>query len=157
MSINVRSISPDTDGVNTLITLSETYMSTLYPAESNHFEPLDSFKLPNAFFVGGFIDEQLLAIGAFKIMQNNGVYGEIKRVFVHPDARGKGLAKAIMQTLENESLNRGVTVVRLETGTHQPEALRLYDALNYHYREPFGVYQVDPLSVFMEKQLVSKS
>jgi putative acetyltransferase len=67
--------------------------------------------------------------------------------------RGKGLSKAIMQTLEAHLQAAGVRLARLETGIHQPEALGLYARLGYVLREPFGAYAQDPLSVFMEKTL----
>jgi putative acetyltransferase len=153
MSSLIRPIPPDHPNALQLIAMSEAYMSALYPAESNHFEPVSSFQLPTAFFIGGFVAEQLLAIGAFKIMDDDGIYGEIKRVFVHPSARGQGLSKAIMATLENELRTRGVSLARLETGISQPEALGLYQAIGYVLRPPFGHYKLDPLSVFMEKQL----
>ena len=153
MALHIRAIAPDTPAALELMAMSERYMSALYPAESNHFEPVDSFKLATAFFIGGFEGNTLLAIGAFKIMNDDGLYGEIKRVFVHPDARGKGFSRAIMQTLENELVSRGVFIARLETGISQPEALGLYQAIGYVLREPFGDYKLDPLSVFMEKQL----
>ncbi len=153
MSLIIRPIAPNHPDALTLMAMSEAYMSALYPAESNHFEPISTFNLPNAFFVGGFVAEQLLAVGAFKIMEDDGLYGEIKRVFVHPTARGHGLSKAIMATLENELRARGVVLARLETGISQPEALGLYQSLGYALRPPFGHYQHDPLSVFMEKSL----
>ena len=51
---------------------------------------------------------------------------------------------------------RGMTVLWLETGIHQPEALRLYERAGYVRREPFGSYQPDSLSVFMEKRLLTE-
>ena len=58
-----------------------------------------------------------------------------------------------MQRLEDELRGAGIPLARLETGIRQPEALRLYEGLGYAYREPFGRYRPDPLSVFMEKRL----
>jgi putative acetyltransferase len=59
-----------------------------------------------------------------------------------------------MAVLEGEARAHGLSVVRLETGTRQPEALGLYRALGYTDRGPFGEYPTDdPLSVFMEKLL----
>ena len=59
----------------------------------------------------------------------------------------------IMQYLEAELQQRGISVFRLETGVRQPEALGLYRKLGYVDREPFGAYKPDPLSVFMEKRV----
>jgi len=78
----------------------------------------------------------------------------MKRVFVDPAARGKGVARAIMEALEQDAAKRGVTRMQLETGIKQPEAIALYRKFGYAERGPFGAYQPDPLSLFMEKRLV---
>ena len=81
-------------------------------------------------------------------------YAEIKRVYVTPRGRGLGLAKKIMARLEDEVRAAGLSLARLETGIHQPEALGLYRALGYSDCGPFGDYPADdPNSVFMEKRL----
>ena len=100
-----------------------------------------------------YIGEQLVACGAVKLVQDDTTYGEIKRVFVAEEQRGKRLATAVMQHLEDYLLSIGVRVARLEAGPLHPEALSLYRKLGYTYRGPFGSYRADPLSVFMEKTL----
>lgn len=136
-----------------LMAQSEALMTALYPSESNHFEPAENLRPPHAHFVGLWEGERLMAIGGVKRMANDGEYGEIKRVFVDPAYRGRGLSRLIMAALEGHLRERGVGLARLETGIHQPEALGLYRALGYVERKPFGGYAADPLSVFMEKPL----
>ena len=58
-----------------------------------------------------------------------------------------------MEALEREAAQRGVTLMQLETGIKQPEAIALYRKLGYAERGPFGNYKSDPLSLFMEKRL----
>jgi putative acetyltransferase len=94
-----------------------------------------------------------VACGAVKLLDDDGRYGEIKRLYVLPAQRGKGLARMIMATLEDALRREGYPLARLETGVAQPEALGLYRALGYVERTPFGAYRPDPLSVFMEKRL----
>lgn len=105
-----------------------------------------------AFFVG-YIGSELAACGAAKLFEDDTNYGEIKRVFVDEKQRGKRLATAVMQHLEDHLSNNGVKVIRLEAGPMQPEALSLYRKLGYYERAPFGSYDTDSLSVFMEKIL----
>jgi putative acetyltransferase len=95
----------------------------------------------------------LAACGAVKLVEDDTPYGEIKRVFVEEKYRGKNLATAVMQHLEDHLSSIGVKVVRLEARPMQPEALGLYRKLGYADRGPFGSYRIDPLSVFMEKNL----
>jgi len=136
-----------------LVAKSDQYMSTLYPPESNHAEPLVALVGDDSAFFAGYIGEQLAACGAVKMFEDDTTYGEIKRVFVAEEHRGKRLATAVMQHLEDYLSSIGVSIVRLEAGPLQPEALDLYRKLGYAERGPFGSYRVDPLSVFMEKTL----
>ena len=136
-----------------LLDASDAYLGALYPAESNHLEDVAALQLPNVFFVAALDGERVVGCGAVKILADDGLYGEIKRVFVVPEARGQGLSRRIMDVLERHLVSQGVGLVRLETGTLQPEALGLYRRLGYVLRAPFGHYAPDPLSVFMEKRL----
>lgn len=151
--MDIEYLNPDSPEVQTLLAVSDAYYVNLYPAESNHLESSDDLKKPNVLFVGCRIDGELVASGAAKIMQDDGSFAEIKRVFVVDDHRGKGLSSKVMCFLETELQGRGVSLFRLETGVKQPEALGLYRKLGYLERGPFGSYRADPYSVFMEKQV----
>ncbi len=153
LAITIAPLNPFLPEARHLLNLSDDYMGTLYPAESNHLEGPEVLCQPNVYFIGARHQGELVACGGVKTMDNDGRYGEIKRVFITEAFRGKGLSKLIMQRLELHLRTQGVTLARLETGIHQPEALGLYEKLGYAYRPPFGSYQPDPLSVFMEKQL----
>lgn len=150
-SADIEYLDPDSPEVQAMIAWSDAYYVALYPVESNHLESSNDLKKPNVLFVGCRIDGELVANGAAKMMQDDGNYAEIKRVFVLDDYRGQGLSKRIMQFLESELQNRGVSLFRLETGIKQPEALSLYRKLGYTERGPYGSYRPDPLSVYMEK------
>ncbi len=152
--LEIRRISDlDDPGIVALVARSDEYLSALYPPESNHAEPLEALIGLNSAFFAGYLDRQLAVCGAVKIVEDDPVYAEIKRVFVAERFRGRGLATRMMQYLEDYLLKTGVTTVRLEAGPRQPEALKLYAKLGYSERGPFGSYRPDPLSVFMEKIL----
>ncbi len=136
-----------------LVAKSDEYLSGLYPPESNHAEPLDALVADDAAFFAGYIDNKIVACGGLKVLEEDVRFGEIKRVFVDENHRGKRLALAMMRHLEAYLLENGIPVVRLEAGPLQPEALSLYRRLGYRERGPFGDYRLDPLSVFMEKVL----
>lgn len=153
LAITIAPLNPFLPEARHLLNLSDETMGALYPAESNHLEGPEVLCQPNVYFIGARHEGELVACGGVKIMDNDGRYGEIKRVFITEAFRGKGLSKLIMQRLEMHLRAHAVPLARLETGIHQPEALGLYEKLGYTYRPPFGSYQPDPLSVFMEKQL----
>ena len=149
----IRPLERPTAEAQHFIELSDRYLAGLYPAESNHLEPLQALMRPQALFLGAYRDQTLIGCGAVKFMSDDGTYGEIKRVFVLEPYRRQGISRRIMQALEQQLLERGIRLARLETGIRQPEALALYRALGYWLRPPFGGYREDPLSLFMEKQL----
>ncbi len=148
---DIEHLDPDVAEVQALIAASDAYYDGLYPAESTHLESSADLKRPDVLFIGCRLDGKLVASGAAKIMRDDGVYAEVKRVFVLEQYRGRGLSRRIMLFLETELERRGIRLFRLETGIKQPEALGLYRKLGYRERPPFGGYRVDPLSVFMEK------
>lgn len=151
----IQPVDPRCDGARRLLALSDAYLSSLYPPESNHLESSEALAGPQARFLGACVEDELVACGAVKLMNDDGEYGEIKRVFVLPEHRGRGLARAIMYELENILRRESIALARLETGIAQPEALGLYRALGYRERPPFGAYAPDPLSLFMEKSLAA--
>ncbi|MEJ8648645.1 GNAT family N-acetyltransferase [Streptomyces sp. MS1.AVA.3] len=80
---------------------------------------------------------------------------EIKRMFVVPEARGRGLARQILAALEADARAAGRSRMVLETGTQQPEALELYASSGYALVEKFGLYRTYDESRCMAKSLVA--
>jgi GNAT superfamily N-acetyltransferase len=78
---------------------------------------------------------------------------EIKRMYVAPYARGTGVAGVLLGALEDEARRRGLSVLRLETGTEQPDAIRFYLRHGYHAIESFGAYIGSDISLCYEKTL----
>lgn len=134
-----------------LIAALDRYLSSLYPPESNHFLDLEQLSQPGMRLFIARRDGVALACGALRI--DAGGYGEVKRMYVVPEARGSGLGRAILEHIEAEAARLGLQVLRLETGIHQAEALALYRSAGYVECAPFGDYQPDPLSRFLEKRL----
>lgn len=142
---------PDQPEVVRLIDALDAYQKPLYPAESHHGIDIESLMRPSVVFAvarGG----DGAAIGCGAIVMEGG-WAELKRMYVLPAWRGRGVAGAILRFLEGEARARGAAVARLETGYLQPEALGFYEGAGYSRRGPFGSYGPDPNSVFMEKRL----
>lgn len=143
--------SPRQDDVAGLIQELDAYQASLYPAESNHLLDIDTLAASSIRFFVARGEGEALGCGALRI--DGSGYGEVKRMFVLPKARGLRLGKRILRCIEEQARREGLPCLRLETGIHQPEALALYRAAGYVERGPFGEYEPDPLSVFMEKAL----
>jgi putative acetyltransferase len=73
---------------------------------------------------------------------------------VRPQFRGLGFAKLMLDHLAEYARSRQVALLRLETGIHQTEAMRLYERMGFQSIPPFGTYREDPLSRFYEKRIV---
>jgi putative acetyltransferase len=145
--------TPDQPAVRALLEAGDAYMAALYPPESNHMLDLCALKEPEVTFFVARDDGQVIGCGA---MVNSGDgWAEIKRMFVAPAARGQQVGRKLLQIIEATAAERGVTILRLETGIKQPQALSLYRSAGYRDIGPFGQYALDPLSVFMEKSVVS--
>jgi GNAT superfamily N-acetyltransferase len=78
---------------------------------------------------------------------------EIKRMYVTPAARGRGVARALLARLEAEAAALGYRTVQLETGMRQPEAVLLYRSAGYHRIPGYGQYATDALSLCFAKHL----
>jgi GNAT superfamily N-acetyltransferase len=116
-----------------------------------------------AFFVG-YVDELPVACGGWRARDADPADpevrdgdAEIKRMFVLPAWRGRGLARTMLAALEGSAAAAGRGRAILETGTPQSEAIRLYVAAGYTRIGPFGHYRSSPLSCCYAKPLVSAS
>jgi GNAT superfamily N-acetyltransferase len=78
---------------------------------------------------------------------------ELKRMYVVPGARGRGLGRFVLAELERAARADGYERIRLETGRGQPEAIRLYTSSGYEPIPCWGPYVADPRSVCFEKRL----
>jgi putative acetyltransferase len=142
---------PDQPEVVRLIDELDAYQKPLYPPESHYGIDMDALMQPHVLFAVARSDSGE-AVGCGAAVLNDG-WGEIKRMFVRPALRGRGVAQGIIAFLERSVRERGFALMRLETGVSQPEALRFYENAGYVRRGPFADYPDDPLSVFMEKAL----
>ena len=143
---------PDSEAGAALISELEDYLTPLYPAQSRHgfsVEKLIAEKV--AFFVLRY-KGMPAGCGGVKLFGTE--YGEIKRIFIRQQFRGLGLSTSIMAHLEEYARKRGISILRLETGIYQPEAIGLYEKLGYIRIGPFGEYKEDPLSLYFEKRMV---
>jgi GNAT superfamily N-acetyltransferase len=84
---------------------------------------------PGGCFVALYDDGRAVAGGGVKRL--DGATGEIKRMYVVPDRRGRGLARRLLAELEAAARDLGYARVRLDTGVKQPEARALYTSAGY--------------------------
>ncbi|CAA9526148.1 MAG: hypothetical protein AVDCRST_MAG67-3686 [uncultured Solirubrobacteraceae bacterium] len=109
----------------------------------------DELGLPGGTFVVGFEDGVAVCCGGVKRLPDGAC--EIKRMFVVPDARGRGVARTLLAELERRARELGYAVARLDTGPRQTRAQRMYERAGYVAIENFNANPV--ASFFGEKRL----
>jgi GNAT superfamily N-acetyltransferase len=109
------------------------------------------FLPPAGLFLVAEVDGVPAACGAWRTMPSG--VAEIKRVYVEPAFRRRGLAQVIVASLEAGAARAGYGAVVLNTGREQPEALALYHRLGYRAVPGYGVYACAPGAVFLGKPL----
>lgn len=151
VEVTVEEADPASADARLLVEELDRYLSQLYPAESNHLLSVEALRQPGVTFFVARVAGKVVGCGALVIHPEE--YAELKRLFVLPECRGLGIGYRLLQEREAYARAAGLSLIRLETGISQPEALRLYERAGYQRRGPFGSYGEDPVSVFLEKRL----
>ncbi|MBV9830881.1 MAG: GNAT family N-acetyltransferase [Marmoricola sp.] len=128
----------------------EEYVRRYGGRDETPLDPSYFVRPAGAFFVG-YLDDEPVATGAWRAREDVVVAGtsrtaEVKRMYVAPAARGRGLARAMLAHLEESAREAGAEVMVLETGVAQPEAIALYASSGYWEIPSFGFYRDSPLN-----------
>jgi GNAT superfamily N-acetyltransferase len=133
-----------------LISALNDALSRQYPGlPVNDIDAAD-FEAGGGVFAIGYVNGEPAVSGAFRPWEGA---AEIKRVFVLPSQRGRGLARRMLAFLEAEAAKRGYVRGVLETGSRQHEAIGLYRSMGWTPIPVFGPYIGSPISVCFEKRL----
>jgi GNAT superfamily N-acetyltransferase len=104
---------------------------------------------PGGAFVVGYEEGKPICGGGIKRLPDGAC--EIKRMYVVPEARGRGAGRELLAALEDAARALGHTIARLDTGSRQPGAERMYRAAGY---APIANFNANPVaSFFGEKRL----
>ncbi len=129
----------------------DAYQSVLYPAESNQGMAIKSMSPDRVW--AWLAADGAHACGCVCLARDPAGVAEIKRLYVDPCYRGYGIAAALLDVLEERARALRCPALYLETGVHQPEAIRLYERRGFIRADVFGSYARDPLSIYMTKRL----
>jgi putative acetyltransferase len=150
-TLTIRAETPAQPDVIPLIEALDAQMAALYPPESNHLLDIAALADPAVTFLVARDADAVVGCGA--LLRDPRGWGEVKRMVVRPDRRGRGIGKRVLAELEAIARNAALPLLRLETGIHNGDALALYRGSGFVECAPFGDYKPDPLSVFMEKRI----
>ncbi len=149
-SIKIRAESPLSEDGRELIAASQKAMEEVYRPEEIFSLGPEELAKPDTRFLVARLDNR--PVGCIALVERPG-FGEIKRLFVDKSARGLGLGRSLVEALEAGARDRGIVVLRLETGPELAAAVRVYRDTGYMECGSFGDYADLPCSLFMEKRL----
>lgn len=127
------------------------YLDALYGNTATTPHDLRGMEDPSSAFI--IAREASAAVGCAALRPMSAEIAEVKRLYVRPEMRGKGVARQLMATLEQIATDVGFREIWLETGLPQVAAIRLYEQLGYTTIAPYGEYKDEPDSVCYAKSL----
>jgi putative acetyltransferase len=125
-------------------------MRALFAEEDNHYLEISELCADHIRFFAAWEGETALGCAALALYP---AYGEVKSMFVAPEARGKGIGMLLLKTLEAEATASGLATLNLETGNTLYDAHRLYERAGFTLCGAFGDYAESPASLFMTKTI----
>ncbi len=153
--IRIEPVIAATADARTLIGELEQVLAAEYPPEQRHGLTVEAVFQPHIRFFLARLDGVASGCAGVALFPE---FAEVKRMYVRQQARGKGLAQAMLVRLESEVRAAGLRLLRLETGDRQIVAIRCYTGAGFRRCPPFGDYVGMPpaaiaTSVFFEKSL----
>jgi putative acetyltransferase len=155
VDLTIERVSGPTDEIRQLLAELDRALAGPYLPEQHHALSLDQLFDPNVRFFAARLDG--VAVGCGGVAFYDG-FAEVKRMFTRPTARRQGVAMALLRHLEAETKRAGHSVLRLETGMYQAEAIAFYVRAGFERCDAFGDYlDLSPraveTSVFYEKSI----
>ncbi len=155
MDVTIEPVKAATPEVLELLEELNRALAGPYSEEQRHALSADQLFQPGIRFFVARLAGEAVACGGIAFLEG---YAELKRMYSKPSVRGRGVAKALLGRLEAEAREAGATLLRIETGAYQQEAIRFYEAAGFERRGPFGPYAEMPpraieTSLFYEKSV----
>ncbi len=153
MNLKIEVEDPGQPDIIALLELHLAHMRELSPPESVHALDLESLRAPGITFFAAREDGKLLAYGALKELDRK--HAELKSMHTLASARGKGIAKLMLNTIAQEAIRRRYKRISLETGSMEAfrPARSLYENYGFKTCLPFAQYRHDPNSTYMTKEI----
>jgi putative acetyltransferase len=155
MSLEIERIASVTDDVRRLIAELDLALSRTYRPEQRHALSLEQLFGADVRFFVARAGAGLLGCGGVALCDG---FAEVKRMYTRPEARRQGVATALLRRLELEAAGAGHSLLRLETGRYQAEAVAFYEREGFERCDAFGAYaDMAPTaiatSLFFEKSI----
>lgn len=153
VEVEVRKASPLTEPAASLVAQLDAEIQGRYGEPLGLDLSIDAEEVEDGLgaFALAWVAGAAVGCGAVRLIESDKV--ELKRMFVVPEFRRQGAAKALLQFLEGEAAALGARMVVLETVATPPDAVALYRAAGYFQIPNFGPYINSQISYCMRKRL----
>ena len=128
MNVTVERVVQATPEVHDLIRELNDVLGAAYEAHQRHGLSIEQLFEPNVRFFLARLENLGVGCGGVALFDD---YAEVKRMYTRPAAGGRGVGKALLRRIEDEARQAGRSVLRIETGTRQQEAIGLYRAWGF--------------------------
>ena len=138
-----RSTLASPDAARLIAALNTELMATFPEPGATHFAlTSEQVEAGDGAFIVAYLDG--VAVGCGAVRRLDETTAELKRMYVDPSARGRGIGRELVEALEHEARMLGITNVVLETGTRLAPAIKLYEGMGYARVPLFGEYLLSP-------------
>jgi GNAT superfamily N-acetyltransferase len=151
MEVVITQEQPDSADAVQLVEELQTHLESFYAPENRHGFSVERLVAEGVMFFVLRADGEPAGCGGIKIFGKE--FGELKRMYVRPEFRGRGYGTLILDQLADYARSVGVDVLRLETGLHQQDAIRMYERAGFRRIPAFGPYKDDGVSLCYEKRI----
>lgn len=148
--VTVATASPTLPEAAALLAALDRFLLSLYAAEHTHLPSPRILAQPDTVFCLARVDGTAVGCGAVRFCSG---YAEVKRMYVVPPLRGRGIARIVLAWLEDQALSTGYATLRLEAGVNNTAAVRLYETSGYVRIPPFGEYAAGRVCLCYEKRI----
>lgn len=152
MELELVPSSPDDPYALALIADLNDLLDGLYHPDDNHFS-LDPTEVVEGLGIFLVARRHGVTVGCGALRMTDDRRGEIKRMYVRPEAQGGGVGRAILTALEKEARRLGASQLVLEMGDQQPAAAALYRRAGFTPIPCWGEYLATPASICLGKDL----
>src|SRR5690348_11026613 len=141
--LSIQPVRYDVEPARTLVAAALDDLAIRYDHPGGDDTPVDpeEFVPPAGTFLVAWLDGRPVGCGGWRSRPGSDELAEVKRMYVAPEARGRGVAMALLRALEDTAREAGRKRMVLETGHRQPEAIALYHKAGYERIEDFGYYK----------------
>lgn len=151
LPVTVARESFDSADASALRAAQRAELDARYGSDDHEPGPVPTADSVPVFLVARDVDGVAVACGGLRPLDGGGA--EVKRMYVAPHARGRGVSTAVLRAIEDEARGMGLTRLVLETGSAQPDAMRFYEREGYTRIPNFGHYADSAISLCYARDL----